>query len=362
MGAPRFVFYAVNGLGLGHVTRLVSIARALRRLSPECEVLFLTSSEADHVIYREGFAAVKLPSKTIREHCGLRKGTYLKLAQTVTWNTLAAFDPDVLVVDTYPTGSFEELIPVLRWRQKNVFVFREQRAEAAGSGLLQASLRLYDRVLIPHDSVAQAGPVPEPAKALAVGPILIRERHELPTRAQARKTLGLPEEGTLLYASFGGGGDPEGARALTLTAQVVQELPGVRLVVGAGPLWREQPPALEGAVVLQGRYPALDFLPAFDAAVTAAGYNAVHELLYAGIPSVFIPFERMVDDQEKRAREVAAAGAGLSCVPLTRDGLAQAVREVLKPEVRQRLSAGARKKVERNGAEPAARALLELLT
>jgi UDP-N-acetylglucosamine--N-acetylmuramyl-(pentapeptide) pyrophosphoryl-undecaprenol N-acetylglucosamine transferase len=361
MGAPRFLFYAVNGLGLGHVTRLLSIARALKRLSPECEVLFLTSSEADHVIYREGFAAVKLPSKTIRERCGLRKGSYLKLVQTVTWNTLAAFDPDVLVVDTYPTGSFEELIPALRWRQKNVFVFREQRAESAGSELLQASLRLYDLILIPHDDVSLVGPLPEPVKARAVGPILIRERQELPSRAQARQALGLPEDATLLYASFGGGGDPEGARALTLTAQVARELPGVRLVVGAGPLWREQLPALEGAVVLQGRYPALDFLPAFDAAVTAAGYNAVHELLYAGVPSVFVPFERMVDDQEKRAREVAAAGAGLACSPLTREGLTRAVRELMNPATRERLRGAARKRVERNGAEPAARALLELL-
>ncbi len=348
MGAPRFLFYAVNGLGLGHVTRLLSIARALKRLSPECEVLFLTSSEADHVIYREGFAAVKLPSKTIRERCGLRKGSYLKLVQTVTWNTLAAFDPDVLVVDTYPTGSFEELIPALRWRQKNVFVFREQREESAGSQLLQASLRLYDLVLIPHEDVSQVGPLPEPAKARAVGPILIRERQELPSRAQARQTLGLPEDATLLYASFGGGGDPEAARALTLTAQVARELPGVRLVVGAGPLRREPPPAL-------------DFLPAFDAAVTAAGYNAVHVLLYAGVPSVFVPFERMVDDQEKRVREVAEAGAGLACAPLTREGLTRAVRELMNPATRERLRGAARKKVARNGAEPAARALLELL-
>ncbi|MET0401093.1 MAG: glycosyltransferase [Cystobacter sp.] len=361
MGGPRVVFYAVNGLGLGHVTRLVSIARALRRRSPESEVLFLTSSEADHVIYREGFAAVKLPSKTIRERCGLSKGSYLRLVQTVTWNALAAFDPDVLVVDTYPTGSFEELIPVLRWRQKNVFVFREQRAESADSELLQASLRLYDRILIPHEDVARVGPLPEPAKALAVGPILIRERSELPDRARARQALGLPVDGTLLYASFGGGGDPEAARALSLTAEVVRGLPGVRLVVGAGPLWRESLPTLEGAVVLQGRYPALDFLPAFDAAVTAAGYNAVHELLYAGIPSVFVPFERRVDDQEQRVREVVEAGAGLACAPLTREGLTRAVHELMKPEVRKRLGAAARKRVARNGAEAAAKALLELI-
>jgi hypothetical protein len=179
MGAPRFLFYAVNGLGLGHVTRLLSIARALKRLSPECEVLFLTSSEADHVIYREGFAAVKLPSKTIRERCGLRKGIYHKLVQTVTWNTLAAVDPDVLVGDTYPTGRFEELIPVLRWRQRNLFVFREQRSESAGSDQLQTTLRLYALNLKPHHSGSQVGPLPEPAKAPAVGPHHNPERQEL---------------------------------------------------------------------------------------------------------------------------------------------------------------------------------------
>jgi UDP:flavonoid glycosyltransferase YjiC (YdhE family) len=357
----RAVFYAVNGLGLGHVTRLLSIARAMRRQAPGTEVLFLTSSEADNVIYREGFAAVKLPSKTIREQCGLSRSSYLKMVQTVTWNAISAFDPDVLVVDTFPTGSFEELLPVLRWRQRNVFVFREQREQAASSPLLQATLRLYDLVLIPHEDAARVGPVPEPQKVRAVGPILIRERDELPSREVARRALGLPEEGTLLYASFGGGGDPEGARALALTAQVARELPGVQLVVGAGPLLREEPPvSAEGARVLTGRYPALDFLPAFDAAVTAAGYNSVHELLYAGIPSVIVPFERGLDDQEKRAREVVEAGAGLACMPLTREGLTRAVREVLAPDVRQRLSGAARLRVRTNGAASAARAILEL--
>ncbi|XXF78866.1 glycosyltransferase [Myxococcaceae bacterium GXIMD 01537] len=356
----RVVFYAVNGLGLGHVTRLLSIARAMRRQAPDTEVLFLTSSEADNVIYREGFAALKLPSKTIREQCGLRKSSYLKMVQTVTWNAIGAFDPDVLVVDTFPTGSFDELLPVLRWRQRNVFVFREQRPEASGAPLLQATLPMYDLVIVPHEDAAQVGPVPEPHKVRAVGPILIRERDELPTREAARRALGLPEQGTLLYASFGGGGDPEAGRALALTAQVARELPGVELVVGAGPLLREAPPAVDGARVLTGRYPALDFLPAFDAAVSAAGYNSVHELLYAGVPSVLVPFERGLDDQGKRAREVAAGGAGLSCVPLTRDGLARAVREVLQPEVRARLSGAAREHVRGNGASGAAKAILEL--
>lgn len=94
----------------------------------------------------------------------------------------------MLVVNTYPSGSFEELIPVLRWRQKNVFVFREQRRETFQSSLLLAALPLYDRLIVPHDELAAVGELPEPGKAIAVGPILIRERKELLDRNAARST------------------------------------------------------------------------------------------------------------------------------------------------------------------------------
>lgn len=353
----RALFYAVNGLGLGHVTRLLGIARALRRLSPESELLFLTSSEADGVLHQERMAAVKLPSKTIREATGLHKPRYLKLVQAVTWNTLAAFDPDVLVVDTYPMGSFEELIPALRWRQKNVFVFREQRPDAVGLPLLQATLPLYDAVIVPHPQVEAVGEVPEPAKLRAVGPILVRERSELKSRAEARRALGLDGDETLVYASFGGGGEPESRRALALAAQAVAKLPKARLVVGAGPLLRDVP-TLPGATVLRGVYPMLEFLPAFDAAVSAAGYNSVHELLFAGVPSVFLPFERVLDDQTRRARFVEAQGAGRAFVTDEAPALVAALRDVL--ERRATIARAGQALVPANGAEAAARVLLEV--
>lgn len=353
----RALFYAVNGLGLGHVTRLLGIARALRRLSPDCEVLFLTTSEADGVLHRERFAAVKLPSKTIREEVGLQKTRYLKLAQTLTWNTLAAFEPDVLVVDTYPMGSFEELIPALRWRQKNVFVFREQRADAVGMPLLQATLPLYDAVIVPHRHAEAVGPVPEPSKLRAVGPILVRERGELRPRDEARRLLGLPRNDTLVYASFGGGGEPESVKALAATAQAVARLGGARLVVGAGPLLRDVP-ALPDATVLRGLYPMLEYLQAFDAAVTATGYNAVHELLFAGVPAVFVPFERVLDDQAKRAAFLEAHGVGRVVTVLDEKALSTALEDVLVR--RKRLAEAGRALVPDNGAEAAARVLLEV--
>jgi UDP-N-acetylglucosamine--N-acetylmuramyl-(pentapeptide) pyrophosphoryl-undecaprenol N-acetylglucosamine transferase len=365
MAAPRVIFYAVNGLGLGHVTRLLAIARALRRLAPQAEILFLTSSEADGVIYREGFAAIKLPSKTIREACGLRKTTYLKMAQSVTWNAISAFDPDVLVVDTYPSGSFEELIPVLRWRQKNVFVFREQRRDSFQSDLLKAILPLYDLLIVPHETVEQVGDLPEPAKARAVGPILIRERNELLSRTQARAALGLPgridEDTLLIYCSFGGGGEPESRRALELTSRAVSALPNAHLVIGQGPLLLTEPEPRMGMTVIRGRYPMMDVLPAFDAAVAAAGYNTVHELLFAGIASVLVPFGRILDDQGRRAHELAQDQACLVCDPLTERGLTESLARLADAATRHTLAKNARGIIKKNGATAAARSILELL-
>jgi len=268
------------------------------------------------------------------------------------------------VVDTYPSGSFEELIPVLRWRQRNVFVFREQRRDTFQSELLAATLPLYDLLIVPHDAVEQVGDLPEPHKALAVGPILIRERSELLDRLGARVALDLPaglaDEALLFYGSFGGGGDPEATRALELTARAVGSLGNAHLVVGAGPLMRALPPPQAGVTVLAGRYPMLDILPAFDGAVVAAGYNTVHELMFAGVASTLIPFDRVLDDQERRARDLAAAGACLLCEPLTDTGLTESVGRLANDETRRTIARRARSLVHKNGAGAAARAILEI--
>ncbi len=203
------------------------------------------------------------------------------------------------------------------------------------------------------------GPLPEGTKAHALGPILIRERNELPSAADARRRIGLGVDERAVYASFGGGGDPDAAQSLQTTAEVMKLFPGYRLVIGAGPLTRNAGPTIPGALVVHGVYPALEMLPAFDAAVTAAGYNAVHELMFAGIPSVVVPYDRVIDDQEQRARSVERAGAGRMAAPLTKETLTTALRDVLNPEKREGFVKAARGFVSKNGATDAARIILE---
>ena len=353
----RFLFYAVNGLGLGHVTRLLAIARQIRRQSAEHQILFLTSSEADSVIYSEGFAAFKVPSKTIRAETGLSPDLYAKIVQSLTWTAIGSFDPDVLVVDTFPTGTLQELLPVLRWPARTAFIYRAQRLEKAQSATMQHVLPLYDRIIVPHAPGSETIPLPPGTEGRVrwVGPIVIREREELLDRMAARFHLRLPQDATVVYVCFGGGGERDAAMHFHAVIDALADQPGLILVVAAGPLFRGDLPDHPSVRRLDA-YPVAAYLRAFDVAISAAGYNSVHELQLAGVPTVFVPLERGLDDQSDRATRMAADSGGVVLDTWDAVAIRAAVARLLnEPMVGPAASSGSA-----SGACQAAECLLEL--
>lgn len=357
---PRCLFYAVNGLGLGHVTRLLAIARKVRQRLPDAEILFFTSSEAEDVIYREGFAAFKVPSKTTRAATGLRPATYARMLQTVALNLMAAFNPHVLVVDTFPAGILQELLPVLRWDARKVFVYRVQRPEVALSDLMQNTLALYQLALLPHTEYEEDLPLPPGLAALWTGPILIRDRTEAISRAEARARLNLPSDGNIAYITFGGGGDADMDAALATSLAALAPLPSLHLAVARAPLHRTPLPQ-HPQMTPVSHYPMAELYAAFDVAVSAVGYNSSMEMLHHGLPAVYVPFARQVDDQQARAQRIAQAGAGVSLERLEPEALRTAVTSLLAPQTAQAVRDAAQRLVPANGAERAAEAILNLL-
>ena len=360
MRRPRVLFYAVNGLGLGHVTRLIAIARQVRKRAPDAEILFLTSSEAESVIYREGFAAFKVPSKTLRAEAHIRPATYARLLQTVVLNLMAAFNPHLLVVDTFPAGVIQELLPVLRWDARKVFVYRAQRPEIAASPLMQNTLQMYNLAIVPHSPDEEDTPLPAVLPAVWTGPIIIRDRSEALRREQARRVLNLPQEGQVVYITFGGGGDAEMSRALALAVEALTGLPDVHLAVACAPLYRGELPRHTRLTPVE-HYPMAEMYPAFDAAVSALGYNTTMELLHHGVPSAFVPFARQVDDQHARGQRIADQGVGVYLPELESDTLRTAVTRLLDPAVAAAMREAAQEIVPDSGADRAAHAILNLL-
>lgn len=352
------LFYAVNGLGLGHVTRLLAIAREVRRKRTEAQILFLTTSEADSVIFQEGFAAIKIPSRSVMREARISPHAYTKLVQTVVFNTIAAFNPAIMVADTFPAGASQELLPTLSWKMRRAFVFRAQKEDRVWDQFFQSALGHYDLCLAPHNEGDATIPVPAKLRMRWTGPIMIRTRHDAQSVADARDAAGLAdgEKGALVM--FGGGGDTELKEAIAVACDACRQS-GWTPVVAQAPLARSRD-VIPSGVRRVSYYPIAELLPAFDIAISAAGYNSVTELMHFGVPSVIIPFERSLDDQPARARAIAEAGAGLTC-PLGVEPLAEELKSLQTKMCRESLSRAARALVPENGASIAAEEILGLL-
>lgn len=363
----KVVFYAVNGSGVGHLTRLVAIARWVRRYAAHAgaraEIWFLTSSEATDLLFREHFAAFKLPSKTAVGDAGIDKLAYLALAKQWVWHSLGLLRPDLFVVDTFPRGSFGELLSALDLCQRRAFVYRPTKASFAARPDFQAMLPLYDAILVPDHEERGAVVVPEAArdKLRHLGPILLRDACELASREAARAALGLAPDQKAIYVSTGGGGDERAEARIRSTVDALRAIPRARFVVGAGPLYRGRRIDADDVRWL-GHSGAQELMAAFDVAVSAAGYNTFHELMNAGVPSVFLPLDKVADDQALRARTAEEAGAAIALSDASdADALRAAVRRLLEPEAHANASHAARALVPRSHARDAAAELLRLV-
>ncbi|NND96389.1 MAG: hypothetical protein HKN47_03555 [Pirellulaceae bacterium] len=302
----RIVCYAINGAGLGHLTRLRTVAKWLRRYASLLderppEILFLTSSDASDTLADAGFAAFKIPSKTVARKTELNKLEYRRLAKHFVWNTLGVFSPDLLVVDTFPSGSFDELFQVLDGPFKTSFVYRNVKPEYASRATFRSALRMYDSIVAPHGMIEsqRGGFAAHDGELRFSGEVIQFEHEDLLPAEQARRQLGVDPNQKLVYVSAGGGGDCDAEQQLQSLVRALQQMDNVQLLVGAGPLYRGERLAGENVIWYDGPGIA-NYFAALDAAVSAAGYNPFHELLFARVPTAFYAQDKIADDQSER--------------------------------------------------------------
>src|SRR5215472_1078326 len=184
MRTIRIVNYTGDGGGIGRLNRLIAVSRWIRRYAAHsnapAEIYFLTSSEADGILFTERMASFKVPSLVAASESGIDKTSYLALAKQWIWHSLALLRPDVFIVDSFPRGAFGELLSALDLAGKRVFIYRPVNADIASRPDFQAMLPLYEAILVPEYEDIAPVLVPEVAKDRVrhVGPIMIREEAE----------------------------------------------------------------------------------------------------------------------------------------------------------------------------------------
>lgn len=334
----RVALYSHDTQGLGHVRRNIEIAAALVAARPGTDVLLLTGTPAAAALpLPPGAEVVVLPGVAkngpgayAAASLGLHLGEVLDLRGRMIESALAAFSPDLVVVDKVARGLGGELDAALRTLRSTVgprglptrvvLGLRDvlddpatARAEWEAEGTTAAVRASYDAVWVygdprVHDLAATLRLPGDVAAMVRHTGYLAHGRGGHVTTPPAGDPT--PPEQPYVLCLVGGGQDghrladtvtrtslPAGHRAVLVTGpcmpgdqrQRLQELAALRPDLDVHPFVGDTRPLVAGAA----------------AVVSMGGYNSVCELLSAGRPTLVVPRTTPRREQLVRAEGLA---------------------------------------------------------
>jgi UDP:flavonoid glycosyltransferase YjiC (YdhE family) len=324
----RALLISTNGTGLGHLTRSMAIARRLSAVQP----LLLTTSQAIGVAREQGFLCEYFPSQAAGGPGGPVQ--WEDRLQRRLGELIEAYEPSVLVFDG--VSPYWGLLGALDRTRGLASVWCRRPLWRPGYG--EEKLRLssaFDAVLEPGELAAEedrGATVARREEAVRVDPILYLDREELLAPDRAAAELGLDPGSRAALVHLGAG--PRVEATIAACVERLAREPDLQVAVLASAI----SPALslpQEVKVLEATYPISRLYRAFEFAVSAAGYNAFHELFQADVPALWVPMPRETDDQAARARHAARVGAGASCESLDGAALDTGLERMLDRDERE---------------------------
>ncbi|MEK6327201.1 MAG: glycosyltransferase [Actinomycetota bacterium] len=352
--ADRVLFVTSNGTGLGHLTRSMAIAR---RLDPSLEPLILTLSAAAPVVRELGF-----PVEYVASYGTPGAGSDWRWSRRLRARLRAAIAeaaPRLVVFDgAHP---YQPLIDALGSARgtRAIWCRRPMWRPGSNPGALARS-EFFDAVLEPGELAEREDRGPTVAhrdQVHRVAPVVFCEPAELEQRADAERELGLEPGKVNVLVQLGQG--PEVAGAVTRCLGHLAGRGDVQVAALSSTIARLLT-VPEGIVHLRSTYPMSRYFAAFDLAVSAAGYNAFHELCRFGVPALYVPMPRQTDDQAARARYAVKKGIGLGVDGPDSDRIEALLDELLDPGRRASMRERLDELRFEDGAAQAARWLGEL--
>ncbi|MCC6737250.1 MAG: hypothetical protein IT534_14145 [Bauldia sp.] len=353
-GKPRILFVTSNGTGLGHVSRLLAIARHLDHVEP----VFVTMAQAAASIEAFGFTAEYLPSQQYT-------GTDPRL-----WDGWFRAELEFLI-DVYNAvgvvydgnGPSPGLVGAAGARGRcGLAWIRGGMAGRATVPHIANSLH-FDLIVEPGEAATGEDfgeTVRRRGEVELVEPILLLDPSELLSRKEAAKALGLDPKRPAALIQLGTGSNRD---VVTLIDRIVAGLAGsgTQLAIAEWSSAAALPPLWPDAVIVSG-HPLAQYYRAFDFTIAAAGYNTFHEIIAYGMPAILVANgHEAMDDQLARARYAEANELALALDERDLTELPQMLKVMLSEPARAFLRDNCLRRAAPKGAAAAARLIRERL-
>lgn len=340
---PTFLLCTSNGVGLGHLSRVMGVAQHLRS---EFDIVIFTLSAAVSIPIEQGFRTEYLRSHEYSEFDG---STWNRLLERRLEHLHEMYKPALVSFDgTHPYAGLCRYLH----RHREVFRVWERRGMwRAGQGK-EAMLRArhFDLVVEPGDyardyDVGVTSTITHDVHR--VSPVLYRG---VPlSRQQARAELALDTDAQVALLQLGAGQINDVDSLIRRAVDLLRDA-AVQVVVASSVLSASPDIDIPGVSVVK-KYPISDYFAAFDMGFFAGGYNSFHEALSLRLPSVFVPNPNTkLDDQSARTRFAHDHGYGLDWSDGERSTLERLVERLLDPAERNQIRERMRTLPPANGA------------
>ncbi len=307
MRPDNILFVSSNGIGLGHLARQMAVAD---RIAKGQRSVFLTMSYAAATLKQAGYLCLMTSH---HRNNGMEVDAWNLALEQEYLVTIEELRPKALIYDaTAVFGGVAEML--YRVPDLTSIWIRRPMWRPIHAPFLEHSSR-FTLVIEPGELADALDDGPTKAvqsETMRVQPILHTDPCDRLTREAARQALGLPLDATVVCVQMFNGGE--------------YDLGSVRAAVIERLLARDNVYVIEfhSALVPAARatdsprhltmnlFPTFRYSNAWDAAVSAAGYNSFHENVIGAVPTLFVPNEGdEMDMQKTRARWALEKGCGL---------------------------------------------------
>ena len=327
----QFIYFAGGGTG-GHLYPGLAIATEVVRQAPQVQPFFVGAQRG---IERDVLPTSGFPYTLLDLHPLYRRTPFSNWRTIVggitAWRAVSRYARKQPPIAVFGTGGYAAGVALAWARAHSVPTFLHE--SDSWPGLTTRQFAKGARAVFLSFPEAEAKlDVGRNTLVYPLGSPITPPPHNAPTRLDARRAWGFPDDAFVVLVV----GGSQGAKALNeaVAAWCKRGLPDKLAIIWAtGRAQAEAFAAFENTTVRVRPYlsPIADAYAAADIAVTRAGANTIAELCAWGIPSVLVPLPTSAaDHQAHNARALESAGAAvfLPQSELTADSLDATVTEL----------------------------------
>jgi hypothetical protein len=356
------VFFPTNGVGFGHFTRLLAVAKKIRKLRPDIEIIFFTTMPTLHVLSEHGFPTYHVSGRY--RYQDMSPSVWNSLCEEMLNMVFSIHRPKAFIFDgAFP---YRGMLNSLRGQDNSMLKIwlRRGSIKADSRSIPVDSINHFHALIRPGDSVelVSEDELDHGVAMVRCNPILIMDKEDMEIKGELRKRLGIPSEALLCYVQLGAGKINDIDSELDMVLGSLSKHTHVYSVVGESMLGDRIDSRYERVRVLRD-YPNSRYFRDFDFAIMAGGYNSFHEVIEASLPTICLPnLKTGRDDQLARA----LIGKDAGCMVVIKDKnvkiIQGAIDRIIEPGVRELMRNNFELLRRKNGSEQVAEWVLDQIS